>query len=168
MSPDRAARVVAAPPAAPGTAVAADRIAGSAAAAGMGDLARPLEAVRGTHGAPPAGDAGDVDARVHRRVLASGVAARLDRWELVTLVRDEAPLLAAADVDAVVDRVLARIGGVGPLEPLLADPAVTDVLVNGPGAVWVERAGRLASTPVVLDRKAIALLVERVVAPLGL
>ncbi|HLM65504.1 MAG TPA: CpaF family protein [Acidimicrobiales bacterium] len=96
------------------------------------------------------------------------MAARLDRWELVTLVRDEAPLLPAADVDAVVDRVLARIGGVGPLEPLLADPAVTDVLVNGPGAVWVERAGRLASTPVVLDRKAIALLVERVVAPLGL
>jgi pilus assembly protein CpaF len=111
---------------------------------------------------------GDVDARVHRRVLASSAAAPLDRWQLVTFVRDEAPLLAAAEVDAVVDRVLARIGGVGPLEPLLADPAVTDVLVNGPGPVWVERAGRLTSTPVVLDHKAIALLVERVVAPLGL
>ena len=42
-------------------------------------------------------------------------------------------------------RVRARIGGVGPLEPLLGDPAVTDVLVNGPGPVWVERHGRLAA-----------------------
>ena len=33
--------------------------------------------------------------------------------------------------------------GLGPLEPLLADPAVDEVMVNGPGAVWVERRGRI-------------------------
>jgi pilus assembly protein CpaF len=45
---------------------------------------------------------------------------------------------------------------------------VNDVLVNGPGPVWVERSGRLERTPLELDRPAIDLLVERVVAPLGL
>jgi len=40
--------------------------------------------------------------------------------------------------------------GAGPLQPLLDDPEVTDVLVNGPSEVWVERAGRLVRTPVTL------------------
>ena len=75
---------------------------------------------------------------------------------------------APSQVAGVVARVRARIGGLGPLEPLLADPPVTEVMVNGPGPVWVERAGRLERTDVELDRAAIDLLVERVVAPLGL
>src|SRR5919106_1256507 len=80
----------------------------------------------------------------------------------------EAPLLAAEQVAGVVSRVRARIGGLGPIEPLLADPQVSDVLVNGPGPVWIERSGRLERTALQLDRSAIDLLVERVVAPLGL
>ncbi|MFN8017036.1 MAG: ATPase, T2SS/T4P/T4SS family [Acidimicrobiales bacterium] len=63
--------------------------------------------------------------------------------------------------------IRARLAGLGPIEPLLADPQVTDVLVNGPGPVWVERSGRLEQTAVVLDRPAVDLLVERVVGPLG-
>ena len=109
-----------------------------------------------------------LDARVHARVLRSGPGAPYDDAQLAALVRQEAPFLGRDEVVAVVARVRARIRGVGPLEPLLADPAVTDVLVNGPGPVWVERAGRLACTDIVLDRPAIDLLVERVVAPLGL
>jgi pilus assembly protein CpaF len=92
----------------------------------------------------------------------------VDDATLASLVRAEAPLLATEAVAGVVSRVRARIGGLGPLEPLLDDPAVSDVLVNGPGPVWVERAGRLVRTAVTLDRPAIDLLVERVVAPLGL
>ena len=109
-----------------------------------------------------------LDARVHRRVLAAVTDRALGDADLVSLVREEAPLLAGDQVAGVVSRVRARIGGLGPLEPLLADAAVSDVLVNGPGPVWVERAGRLQRTAVVLDRAAIDLLVERVVAPLGL
>ena len=45
---------------------------------------------------------------------------------------------------AVAAAVAARATGLGPLEPLLADAAVTEVMVNGRGPVWVERAGRLA------------------------
>jgi len=109
-----------------------------------------------------------LDARVHSRLLAAVGDQSLDDLTLAALVRAEAPLLATDEVAGVVSRVRARIGGLGPLEALLADPAVTDVLVNGPGPVWVERSGRLERTPVSLDRPAINLLVERVVAPLGL
>ncbi|MGH3442840.1 MAG: hypothetical protein ACRDUY_12515, partial [Nitriliruptorales bacterium] len=46
-----------------------------------------------------------------------------------------------------------ELGGLGALEPLLRDPAVTDVMVNGPDEVWVERDGRLGYrfTPDVLE-----------------
>lgn len=109
-----------------------------------------------------------LDIRVHRRVLTATPDAPLDDAGLADLVRAEAPLLAAAQVEAVVALVRARIGGLGPLEPLLADPTVSDVLINGPGPVWVERSGTLERTAVSLDRAGINLLVERVVAPLGL
>jgi pilus assembly protein CpaF len=112
--------------------------------------------------------------RVHDRVVAldpaqwaawSGPAQR-ERVE--QLVRDEAPLAAPAAVTDVVDRVLASVGGLGPLEPLLDDPAVTEVMVNGGGQVWVERGGRLARTELCLDEPLVLHLIERIVAPLGL
>jgi pilus assembly protein CpaF len=109
-----------------------------------------------------------LDARVHEQVLAATLTHPLDDATLAALVRAAAPLLADGDVAGVVARVRARIGGLGPLEPLLADPSVSDVLVNGPGPVWVERSGQLHRTAIELDRAGIGLLVERVVAPLGL
>ena len=60
------------------------------------------------------------------------------------MLREEAPLLASADpADAVLDELVDDVGGLGPLEPLLADPSVTEIMVNGPGRVYVERAGRI-------------------------
>lgn len=67
-----------------------------------------------------------------------------------------------------VEEVRAKVGGLGPLEPLLADPTVDEVMVNGGGDVWVERAGRLACTPIVVDESAVLAVIERIVAPLGL
>ncbi|MBW8824912.1 MAG: CpaF family protein [Acidobacteria bacterium] len=80
----------------------------------------------------------------------------------------EAPLLDVPSLEAVVDGVAARTFGLGPLEPLLDDPAVTEIMVNGPGPVWVERHGRVERTTVELDVATVELLVERVVGPLGL
>ena len=91
-----------------------------------------------------------------------------ERGAVAQIARARAPLATAAVVDAVVDRVMARTVGLGPLEPLLADADVTEVMVNGPGRVWVERRGAVEPTDVGLDRPAIELLVERIVAPLGL
>ncbi len=87
--------------------------------------------------------------------------------EIATLVREADPLRRPEHVARSVDAILAQLDGLGLLEPLLRDPDVTDVMVNGPGPVWVERRGRLIETPVVLDRAEIDLLVERIVAPLG-
>src|SRR4029453_7675431 len=55
----------------------------------------------------------------------------------------------------------------GSLAPLLDDPEVTDVLVNGAGPVWVERAGRLHRTDTCLSADEILRIVDRLLAPLG-
>jgi pilus assembly protein CpaF len=56
----------------------------------------------------------------------------------------------------------------GPLEPLLADPAVDEVMVNGPGAVWVERGGRIERAAVSFASEAdLRHAIERILAPLG-
>jgi pilus assembly protein CpaF len=66
---------------------------------------------------------------------------------------------------SVADRVL----GLGPLEPLLADPSVTDILVNGPDEVWVDRGGALERVDARFRSEAdVYATVERVIAPLGL
>ena len=107
---------------------------------------------------------------VHRQVLAVGRATGepVGPAEVARLVREVAPLVPTDDVAAVVARIMARTAGLGPLEPLLDDPTVTEVMVNGIGPVWVERAGRLQATEVVLDRATIELLLLRIVSPLGL
>jgi pilus assembly protein CpaF len=110
-----------------------------------------------------------VEDEVHRKVLAtSEPAGGVDGGAVERLVRSVAPLLPASDAGQVVARVLARTGGLGPLEPLLADPAVSEVMVNGRGDVWVERAGRLARVDVELDPATTEGLIARIVAPLGL
>jgi pilus assembly protein CpaF len=105
---------------------------------------------------------------VHRRLLADETAVADVPARIEAIVRDEAPLLDATATAEVVQRVRARAIGLGPLDPLLADPTVTEVMVNGPGPVWIERDGRLVCTELQLDRATIEHLVERVVGPLGL
>lgn len=91
-----------------------------------------------------------------------------DRSALAELVRSTAPLIAQRDVAALVDRALARADGLGPLLPLLADPAVTEIMINGPGVIWVDGAAGLMPTELRLDVDEISLLIERVLDPLGL
>ena len=83
------------------------------------------------------------------------------------LVRAEDPFLSSVDVDLVVEQVFARVGGLGPLDPFLADPEVTEIMVNG-GPVWIERRGRLERTTLFLTATTIEHLIERIVGPLGL
>ncbi|TDI57294.1 MAG: CpaF family protein, partial [Acidobacteria bacterium] len=83
------------------------------------------------------------------------------RW----LLRSESPWRAEESVGPVVSSVL----GLGPIQPLLDDPETTDILVNGPDEVWVDRGGDLELTDVRFssDEELIA-MVERSIAPLGL
>jgi pilus assembly protein CpaF len=87
---------------------------------------------------------------VARALAAEGVVVAPARW--ATLVRD----------------LVDDLGGLGPLEPLLRDPDVTDVLVNGPADVWVERRGALAPTGAAFrDEEHVTHVVQRVLGPLG-
>jgi pilus assembly protein CpaF len=85
--------------------------------------------------------------------------------EAERLLSIASPRQAGALARAVADRVL----GLGPLEPLIADPLVTDILVNGPDEIWVDRGGALSRVEARFAGEAdLQATVERVIAPLGL
>lgn len=109
----------------------------------------------------------DVTSRLVDRLLASDVPlerAALMR-EAVRLLPDEAPLAGVDAATAAVDALV----GLGPIETLLRDPTVSDVLVNRPDEIWVERAGGLERAGVSFaDEDAVVAAVQRVIAPLGL
>ncbi|WP_255491732.1 TadA family conjugal transfer-associated ATPase [Actinotalea sp. JY-7876] len=79
-----------------------------------------------------------------RRRAAGGTAPA--RETVAAIVRDRGAVLGSADLDALVAAVGAEVGGAGPLQPLLDAPDVTDVLVNGPRDVWVDRGRGLERT----------------------
>jgi pilus assembly protein CpaF len=88
--------------------------------------------------------------------------------EVRELVEHEAAPLPDAERQALRERVLLLATGLGPLEPLLADPAVDEVMVNGPDAVYVERAGKIERAGVSFASEAeLVHAIERVLAPLG-
>src|SRR3954451_197424 len=88
--------------------------------------------------------------------------------EVRELVEREAAPLPDAEREALRERVLLLATGLGPLEPLLADPGVDEVMVNGPEAVYVERAGKLERAAVSFASEAeLVHAIERVLAPLG-
>ncbi len=98
----------------------------------------------------------DSDTPLERPALSEAVAEMLP---------EEAPLADSSAVVATVDSIV----GLGPVEALLRDPTVSDVLVNGDGEVWVERSGLLElSTVAFAGSGAVQAAVERVLAPLGL
>jgi pilus assembly protein CpaF len=84
------------------------------------------------------------------------------------LVREQAAPLDGDQHDLLVARVLSSAVGLGPLEGLMEDPAVDEVMVNGPGAVWVERNGRIERTRVVFSSdEELMNVIERILSPLG-
>jgi pilus assembly protein CpaF len=85
-----------------------------------------------------------------------------------TLVDREAGLLAAGERAELRRLVSEKAFGLGPLEALLADPAVDEVMVVGPGRVWVERGGRIEPGHVAFaDEGELRHAIERILAPLG-
>ena len=105
---------------------------------------------------------------IHAALLAGDPRRSTDEAEVLAEVRRAHPLLPNADAAAVASAVTARVAGLGSLEALLDDDAVTDVMVNGRGTVWVERQGTLRREDLHLAPADVDLLVERIVGPLGL
>jgi pilus assembly protein CpaF len=105
-----------------------------------------------------------------RRVAAAGGGAvTVDLAEEVhALVEEEAALLSQATRGELATRIVRDTVGLGPLEDLLADPSVEEVMVNGPDEVYVERAGRIEAVDVRFpDEEELRNAIERILAPLG-
>jgi pilus assembly protein CpaF len=67
-----------------------------------------------------------------------------------------------------VDEVVAEVSGLGPIEPLLRDDTITEVMVNGPHQVYIERNGRLELTDVrFLNDDHVLRIIDRIIAPIG-
>lgn len=107
-------------------------------------------------------------AQLHRTLLENSSADVVERFELERHIRSELPLCDAVEVSALADLLDEQLHGLGPLDTLLADPTITEIMVNGPGPVWAERHGRIGRTAVTVDEGAIRLAVDRIIGPLGL
>ncbi|WP_368648501.1 ATPase, T2SS/T4P/T4SS family [Castellaniella ginsengisoli] len=143
--------------------------------------------------APPAEEAGvawadgpSPDNQVLRRRLHEGLIAALQlrrrdigamsdtalRTEaadvLSRLIAADATLPAEQDREALLQELVDEAVGLGPLEPLLADPGITEIMVNRYDEIFVERGGRLARASASFSgEQAVLGIIDRIVAPLG-
>ncbi|HMC64739.1 MAG TPA: CpaF family protein [Gemmataceae bacterium] len=86
-----------------------------------------------------------------------------EQWCLVS-----SDLLGASERDRLVSEVIDETFGLGPLEALMRDPTITDILINGPRTVYVERQGRLERTNIQFnDDRHLIQIVQRIVGRVG-
>ena len=116
--------------------------------------------------------AASLRARIVERRRAEAAAGRRTGEELAetarAVVAERAAVLAPALREEVIERIVRDSVGLGPLEALLADPTVEEVMVNGPDRIYVERRGLLEPTEVAFaGEEELRDVIERVLAPLG-
>jgi pilus assembly protein CpaF len=81
-------------------------------------------------------------------------AAAVTPSRVAAAVQATGKLLGTAGSLAAVERISAELNGLGPLQSLTRDPAVTDIFVNAPGSVWVDRGRGIERVPVAFDNEA--------------
>jgi pilus assembly protein CpaF len=90
------------------------------------------------------------------------------RQALIMLIDSEPTLLSGIEKQQVCDEVLDEVFGLGPLEPLLNDSTISDILVNGPKQVYVERRGQLEMTSVTFrDNAHLLRVIDKIVSQVG-
>src|SRR5689334_7240985 len=99
----------------------------------------------------------------------AGERARAEiRAAVARLIEEEKTPLSLMEKDRVIEEVLDEVFGLGPLQPLLQDPSVSDILVTTPRLVYVERGGKLHRTPVQFkDNAHLLRIIEKVVSRVG-
>jgi len=117
--------------------------------------------------------------RIHRDLLERVDLASLARMEvgaasselrevITRLIGEQGVPLGQRDRSQLADEVLHEVYGLGPIEPLMRDPEISDILVNGARHVYVERFGRLESTAVVFrDDAHLLQIIDRIVSRVG-
>ncbi|MGQ9888081.1 MAG: CpaF family protein [Aggregatilineales bacterium] len=84
------------------------------------------------------------------------------------ILADESLVLSRAERQRLFEAIVADILGYGPLETLLADDSISEIMVNGPKNVFIEQKGRISRAPIAFDDEDHVLrIIERIVAPLG-
>ena len=120
----------------------------------------------------------DVKFRIQNRViqdldpkldLSNQVEVRRQIEEIFGKVIDEEGLaLTRAERVRMLEQITDEIIGLGPLEPLLRDESITEIMVNGPRQVYIERSGKLELTNVVFQNDDhVMRIIDRIVAPIG-
>lgn len=116
---------------------------------------------------------------LHRKLLErvnlealSAIGGERVRGEIRTavskLVEEEPTPLSRVEKERVTEEVLNEVFGLGPLEPLLQDPTISDILVTTPKLVHIERAGKLHRTPVEFkDNAHLLRIIEKIVSRVG-
>jgi len=85
-----------------------------------------------------------------------------------SILETEKVVLNRADRDHLFEKIVSEILGYGPLDPLLQDESITEILVNGPYQIYVEQAGKLHKAPTQFDdEEHLMKIILRMVAPLG-
>jgi pilus assembly protein CpaF len=85
-----------------------------------------------------------------------------------TILAEEHIVLSRSERQRLFEQIVAEILGLGPLEPLLADPHVTEIMVNGAKNIYVERKGKIGRASLVFESdEHLMRIIERIVAPLG-
>lgn len=88
--------------------------------------------------------------------------------EITVIIDKEAPDLSREERSRIIKEVLEEALGLGPLEDLLADPAVTEIMVNGFKKIFVEKSGKVSLSPVTFtSNDHLRRIIERIVTPLG-
>jgi len=122
----------------------------------------------------------DLEDQLHAR-LSEQLEAELESGELSgvpepealrsrvqSLIADHPAVLTRSDAERLAQAVIDRVVGLGPLEPLLADPTITEIMVNDPAHVFIEREGRIEPCSVRFrDQAHLRHVIDRIVAPLG-
>jgi pilus assembly protein CpaF len=120
----------------------------------------------------------DLKSRIHDRLLAeldpkmdvskTDEVRRNIEEMFDALLTQENLMLTRADRQRLLEQIIAEILGYGPIEGLLADDTITEVMVNGPNAVYIERKGRIEATDIKFeDDDHVARIIDRIVSPLG-
>jgi pilus assembly protein CpaF len=145
-----------------------------------GSLPRnPPQAMRGTRGVPE-GVQQQLKSAVHTELIQRLDLEKLDeiqqtragQQQIFVLIQgiltEQGIPLSAAERDRLAQEVLDEVFGLGPLEPLLNDPTISDILVNTYNSVYIERRGRLEKTNVVFkDNKHLMHIIDKVVSAVG-
>src|SRR4026207_17902 len=121
----------------------------------------------------------DIKSMVHQKLLSSMDTDTLKtinkervRGEIgltvEKLVLDEGIPMTLAERERMIEEILDEVFGLGPLEPLLKDPTISDILVNGADSVYIERDGRLAQPNVrSRNQQHVRQIIEKIVSAVG-